>query len=79
MSASATRLIVELCDVTRDWDRHQKLLPLEQEVRARAIGMELYQLGGEALMQDAYYEAHAMNPAASIVQALWDGIGEWRW
>jgi hypothetical protein len=67
----------ELLDVTRDWTRHDRTLP--NEARVKAIGRELYDLGGESLMQMAYYHATAANPAATVLALLWDGIGEWRW
>jgi hypothetical protein len=67
----------ELLDLTREWTRHDRALPNAE--RAKAIGRRLYHLGGESLMQMAYYHATAANPAASMLSMLWDGIGEWRW
>jgi hypothetical protein len=67
----------ELLDVTREWTRHDRILPGEE--RARAIGRRLHELDGESLMQMAYYHATAVNPAATVLSLLWDGIGEWKW
>jgi hypothetical protein len=67
----------ELLEVTREWTRHDRILPNEE--RGKAIGRRLYEIGGEKLMQMAYYHATAANRAATFLAALWDGIGEWRW
>jgi hypothetical protein len=67
----------ELLYVTHDWTRHARILPNEE--RARALGRRLYEIGGEGLMQMAYYRATGANPAATVLSALWDGIGEWKW
>ena len=67
----------ELIEVTRGWTRHDRVLPGED--RAKAIGRRLYQIGGEGLMQTAYYHATASNRAAAYLSALWDGIGLWKW
>lgn len=75
-SAAAVPLFIELRDLTRRWSRHDAELP---ESRARAIGEKLYRLGGEELMQRAYYYATSINPAASNLSFMWDGIGEWEW
>lgn len=60
----------------------QKRLRLNRAQFARVLGMSaarLYALGGEALMREAYYDAKAENPAVTVIQAYWDGIGGWRW
>jgi hypothetical protein len=67
----------ELLDLTREWTRHDRILPNEE--RAKAIGRRLHHLGGTPLMRMAYYHATGVNPAASVLSLLWDGIGEWRW
>lgn len=77
MPTAPGTLMLELRDLTRGWTRHDRILPGEEE--ARDIGRRLYELGGAALMQEAYYFVTGLNPAASSLSALWDGIGEWRW
>jgi hypothetical protein len=67
----------ELLDLTREWTRHDRILP--NEARVKAIGRRLYELGGEPLMQMAYYHATDANRAATALSAFWDGIGEWKW
>jgi hypothetical protein len=67
----------ELLELTRAWTRHDRILP--NEIRVKAIGRQLYELGGEQLMRMAYYHATAANRAASVLSLLWDGIGEWSW
>jgi hypothetical protein len=75
---SETRALYdELLAITRDWTRHDRILP--NEARAKAIGRELYELGGESLMEMAYYHATGANRAATVLSAFWDGIGGWRW
>jgi hypothetical protein len=74
---SVRALYDELLEVSREWTRHDRILPNEE--RARALGRRLYEIGGEGLMQMAYYHATAANPAATVLAALWDGIGEWKW
>ena len=71
-------LVNRLIDVTANWNEHH-LVPEEQKVRCRAIGEALNKAGGLGAMQDAYYAAKARNRCASLVQAYWDGVGEWRW
>jgi hypothetical protein len=67
----------ELLALTGDWSRHDPIL--RNENRVKAIGRRLHELGGEPLMQMAYYHATDANRAATILSALWDGIGEWKW
>jgi hypothetical protein len=77
MATEVRALYDELLDLTREWTRHDRILPNEE--RVKAIGRRLCVLGGESLMQMAYYHATAANRAASVLSLLWDGIGEWRW
>jgi hypothetical protein len=67
----------ELLEATRDWTRHDRILPNEE--RAKAIGRRLYEIGGEKLMQMSYYHCTSANPAASVLSLMWDQIGAWRW
>lgn len=77
---AATSLTAELIAITADWRRNApKALSTAERDRVADIGVLLHKIGGEELMQRAYDEAHARNPAASFVQALWDGVGGWRW
>jgi len=46
---------------------------------AREIGWKLYRLGGWPLMAQAYHFVTGINPAATALVALWDGIGDWDW
>jgi hypothetical protein len=75
--SEATALMIELRDLVTSWTRHDRVLP--GGYRAKEIGRLLHDLGGEDLMQSAYYFATSINPAASTLSLLWDGIGEWRW
>ena len=80
MSEQETRevLFEELRWVTGLWTVYEDI-PKSQQARCRVIGTKLNALGGEALMREAYYDAKAANQAATVVQAYWDGIGDWRW
>ena len=71
-------LIDELCELTKRWTDYEDV-PGSQKAECRRIGEELNRLGGMSAMRDAYYEAKGHNRAASVVQAFWDGVGEWRW
>jgi hypothetical protein len=75
--SAARALFDELIEVTREWTRHDRILPHED--RAKAIGRRLHELGGEQLMQMAYYHATGANRAATVLSMFWDGIGEWKW
>ena len=76
--ATIQELTSRLIDVSRNWNAHD-LVPDEQKTRCRKIGEEINAAGGMAAMQTAYYEAKARNRCASVIQAYWDGIGDWRW
>ena len=71
------KLMLELRDLVKPWTRHEKTLPGED--RAKAIGRELHTVGGEEIMQSAYYFVTSVNPAASVLSLLWHGIGKWEW
>jgi hypothetical protein len=78
MSQTGDVLFSELRRVTAMWNTHEDI-PTSQKLLCRQIGKRLYELGGEALMREAYYDAKAANRAVTVIQAYWDGIGEWRW
>lgn len=71
-------LLAELTALTAQWNATD-LIPVEQQMECKRIGEELNKIGGIHLMRQAYYSAHQANRCASVVQAYWDGIGEWRW
>ncbi len=78
MSEPRGALVRQLIELTRQWNEHD-LVPKAQQEKCREIGLALNASGGMALMQGAYYEARARNRSASVIQAYWDGIGDWRW
>lgn len=69
---------LELLNLTRHWTTYEDV-PVSQKRKCKEIGTALNVAGGMPLMREAYYAAKAENPAASAVQAYWDGIGDWRW
>lgn len=71
-------LIEQLCDLTKRWNAHE-LIPESQKLECKRIGRELNAIGGIDLMREAYYAARAANPPVQIIQAYWDGIGDWSW
>ena len=79
-SRSETRAVLfeELRRVTAMWNRHEDI-PESQRALCRQIGVRLNALGGADLMLKAYYDAKGANPDVHVIQAYWDGIGEWRW
>ena len=68
----------ELVNLTQFWNADEDV-PKSQQKMCRAIGQKLHDAGGFRFMTDAYYHAKTRNRHASIVQAYWDGIGDWRW
>lgn len=80
MSQQETRdvLFKELHQVTAAWNKYEDI-PKSQEMLCRRIGERLHWLGGEALMREAYYDAKTKNSDVHMIQAYWDGIGDWRW
>lgn len=70
--------IEQLCELTKRWTIYEDI-PISQQQECRNIGRVIYSLGAEPLMREAYYTAKGLNPAASVVAAYWDGIGDWRW
>jgi hypothetical protein len=76
MNSDAKALFDELRDLTKSWTRHDLMLSRNE---AREIGWELHRLGGWPLMAQAYYFVTGINPAASALVAIWDGIGDWDW
>ena len=73
-----TDLFTALAALSDQWAMDGQV-PGFQIAECVAIGRELYNLGGEALMQEAYYHAKGSNRCASVIQAYWDGIGDWQW
>lgn len=67
-----------LCELTKQWTEYEDV-PRSQQAECRDIGRKIHALGGENAMREAYYAAKGQNRTASVVQAYWDGIGEWRW
>ena len=78
MTGTCPDLLAALIELTKTWNDHD-LVPQSQKIECRKIGEALHKEGGEELMRDAYYKAKAQNRACVVVQAYWDGIGEWRW
>lgn len=70
--------VERLIKLTRDWNRHD-LVPDNQKKACREIGIALNDAGGLDAMRSAYHEAKDHNPDVHVIQAYWDGIGEWRW
>lgn len=78
MADTIETLTEQLCDLTKRWNETD-LVPGSQQKECTEIGRKLDKLGGMTAMQDAYYAAKGQNRCASIVQAYFDGIGDWRW
>jgi hypothetical protein len=72
------QLFDKLAAITDNWTEHEDV-PRSQQLAVKEIGRNLYDLGKEGLMREAYYHAKGSNRAASIVQAYWHGIGDWQW
>lgn len=77
-SEKSAALIDQLCELTKRWNTHEDV-PRSQQLECKKIGRGLHAIGKEALMRTAYYEAKKHNPAASVIAAYWDGIGDWQW
>lgn len=75
---SREELFVQLDELTRHWNEYEDV-PRSQQLKCREIGRQLYAIGREDLMREAYYHAKANNRAASVVAAYFDGIGDWQW
>lgn len=78
MTASKRELFMRLCAVTRKWNQTDAV-PDYQQKECGEIGVLLHAMGGEALMREAYYMAKNLNQYVCVIQAYWDGIGEWQW
>ena len=76
VNSDAKLLFDELRDLTKSWTRHDLMLSRNE---AREIGSKLYRLGGWPLMAQAYHFVTGINPAATALLALRDGIGDWDW
>lgn len=72
------KLILRLITLTTEWNEHEDV-PKSQQYKCRAIGEALHKLGGMSMMVEAYRDVHRLNRAATVVQAYWDGIGDWQW
>jgi hypothetical protein len=76
MNSDAKALFDELRDLTKSWTRYDLMLSHDE---AREIGWKLHRLGGWGLMAQAYTFVTSINPAATALLEIWDGIGEWDW
>ena len=76
MNSDAKALFDELRDLAISWTRHDLMLSRNE---AREIGWKLHRLGGWGLMAQAYTFVTGINPAATALLRIWDGIGEWDW
>lgn len=70
--------MTQLCELTKRWNQHEDI-PRSQQLECADIGKRINAAGGMAAMQEAYYAAKRINPAASVVAAYWHGIGDWQW
>lgn len=76
--ARKSELFARLHKCSRGWNQ-EDLVPDHQKRECRRIGEALNGIGGMDLMQEAYYHAKGENPNVHVIQAFWDGIGDWRW
>lgn len=76
--ASLGDLTDELVNLTQYWNDHEDI-PRSQQKICRQIGEKLHAAGGFRYMTDAYYNAKARNRHVHVIQAYWDGVGDWRW
>jgi hypothetical protein len=51
---------------------------VENEERVQAIGRALYAAGGHERMVAAHGQVHAWAFEAPNLNAVWDGVGDWR-
>jgi len=63
--------------ISKYWNAFDPIDSREQAI-AKHAGERLYDLGGEDLMREVYYEVKAHNKYAAILNNFWDGIGEWQ-
>ncbi|MDE2107444.1 MAG: hypothetical protein KGL39_60165 [Patescibacteria group bacterium] len=68
----------QLIDLTKRWNDHEDI-PRSQQLECKKIGEKINAQGGFAAMQEAYRAARRANPMTHVIQAYWDGIGDWRW
>ena len=71
-------LVEQLRELTSRWNDHEDI-PRSQQLECARIGRELDAIGGKDVMTEAYRAARAANPHVHVIQAYWDGIGDWRW
>jgi hypothetical protein len=67
-----------LLEITKTWTHYEDIRRTEQE-ECKRLGKQLNEIGGYPLMLRICREVHAANPAASVLAAYWDGIGDWQW
>jgi hypothetical protein len=67
-----------LLELTKTWTHFEDVRRTEQE-ECKRLGKRLNELGGQPLMVQVCREVHAANPAASVLAAYWEGIGDWQW
>lgn len=71
-------LTARLCRMVEPWTT-DGLHSTTTKAICRRIGMQINEIGGKPAMITAYYDAKAVNRCASVIQAYWDGIGDWQW
>lgn len=71
-------LFTQLRELTSRWNDYEDI-PRSQQRECQRIGEALNLLGGTKLMREAYYYAKGHNNSVHVIQAYWDGIGDWRW
>jgi len=72
----ALPLFNQLVALTHNWNDYEDI-PCSQQRECTAIGKKLDAAGGKKLMCEAYYFAKAANPHVHVIQAYWNGIGDW--
>ena len=73
-----TTLFAELRNLTQFWNAHEDV-PKSQQIECRKIGERINAKGGQALMVKAYYDAKSANRHVAVIQAYWNGVGDWVW
>lgn len=68
----------QLIELTKRWNNHEDV-PRSQQIECRQIGERINATGGFDAMTEAYHAARAKNLSVHVIQAYWDGIGDWRW
>lgn len=68
----------QLLELTKRWNNHEDV-PRSQQIECRQIGERINAAGGMRAMIAAYDEATNANRDVRVIQAYWDGVGDWRW